>query len=54
MIDVVGKRFWYFLFSALIILPGVISMAIPSGMKLAECPPLLAIYFSLYPLPVVE
>jgi len=31
VIDVVGKRFWYFLFSALIILPGIISMAIPSG-----------------------
>ena len=31
MIDVVGKRFWYFLISALIILPGIVFMAIPSG-----------------------
>ena len=31
MLDVVGKRGWYFLFSALIILPGLISMIIPSG-----------------------
>ena len=31
MVDVVGKRFWYFLFSALVILPGLISMIIPSG-----------------------
>jgi preprotein translocase subunit SecF len=29
--DVVGKRGWYFLFSALILLPGLISMIIPSG-----------------------
>jgi len=29
--DVVGKRRWYFLFSALILLPGLISMIIPSG-----------------------
>ena len=31
MVDVVGKRLWYFLFSALIILPGLISMIMPSG-----------------------
>ena len=31
MLDIVGKRGWYFLFSALIILPGLISMIIPSG-----------------------
>ncbi len=31
MLDIVGKRAWYFLFSALIILPGIISMIIPSG-----------------------
>ncbi len=31
MVDIVGKRLWYFLFSALIILPGLISMIIPSG-----------------------
>ena len=31
MIDVVGKRGWYFLFSALLILPGLISMIAPPG-----------------------
>ena len=31
MLDIVGKRGWYFLFSALIILPGLISMIMPSG-----------------------
>ena len=31
MLDVVGKRGWYFLFSALIILPGLISMILPPG-----------------------
>ena len=31
MLDVVGKRGWYFLFSALILLPGLISMITPSG-----------------------
>ena len=31
MLDVVGKRVWYFVFSALIILPGVVSMIIPPG-----------------------
>lgn len=31
MLDVVGKRAWYFLFSALLILPGLISLIIPSG-----------------------
>ena len=31
MLDVVGKRGWYFLFSALIILPGLISMIMPPG-----------------------
>jgi len=31
MLDIVGKRGWYFLFSALIILPGLISMAVPPG-----------------------
>ena len=31
MLDIVGKRGWYFLFSALIILPGIISMITPSG-----------------------
>jgi len=31
VLDIVGKRAWYFLFSALIILPGLISMIMPSG-----------------------
>ncbi len=31
MLDIVGKRAWYFLFSALIIIPGIISMIIPPG-----------------------
>ena len=31
MWDVVGKRGWYFLFSTLVLLPGLISMIIPSG-----------------------
>ena len=31
MPDIVGKRAWYFLFSALLILPGLISLIIPSG-----------------------
>ena len=31
MLDIVGKRAWYFLFSALLILPGLISLIIPSG-----------------------
>ena len=31
MLDIVGKRGWYFLFSALVILPGLASMIIPPG-----------------------
>lgn len=31
MLDIVGKRGWYFLLSALIILPGLISLIIPPG-----------------------
>ena len=31
MLDVVGKRVWYFLFSAMIILPGLVSLIMPSG-----------------------
>ena len=31
MLDVVGKRGWYFLISALIIVPGIISMMIAPG-----------------------
>ncbi|MBI4300019.1 MAG: protein translocase subunit SecF [Chloroflexi bacterium] len=33
MLDLVGKRFWYFLISTLIILPGVISLLIPPALK---------------------
>ncbi len=28
MVDIVGKKFWYFLFSALVIIPGIISLAV--------------------------
>ncbi len=31
MLDIVGKRGWYFLFSALIIIPGILSMVLPPG-----------------------
>ena len=31
MLDIVGKRGWYFLFSALIIVPGILSMLAPPG-----------------------
>lgn len=31
MLNIVGKRGWYFLFSALIIIPGIISMLLPPG-----------------------
>ncbi len=31
MLDIVGKRSWYFLFSALIIIPGILSMLLPPG-----------------------
>ena len=33
MLDFVGKRYWYFLFSALIIIPGIISLLIPPALK---------------------
>jgi len=33
MLDFVGKRYWYFLLSALIIVPGLISLAIPPGLR---------------------
>ncbi len=35
MIDFVGRRYWYFLLSLLIIIPGVISLLIPPGLKLS-------------------
>ncbi|HUX88591.1 MAG TPA: protein translocase subunit SecF, partial [Chloroflexota bacterium] len=34
MIDIVGKRYLFFLFSAIIIIPGLISLIIPPGLKL--------------------
>lgn len=34
MLDVIGKRYWYFLISALIIIPGIVSLIIPPGLKL--------------------
>ena len=36
MIDIVGKRGWYFLISALIILPGLISLIVPPGWASGE------------------
>ena len=35
MLDIVGKRYWYFLVSALIILPGLVSLLVPPGLRLA-------------------
>lgn len=32
--DFVGKRYWYFLLSALLIIPGVISLAIPPSLRI--------------------
>ncbi len=29
MIDIVGKRNWFFLISLIIIIPGIISLAVP-------------------------
>ena len=31
MLDIVGKRGWYFIFSALLIIPGLLSMILPPG-----------------------
>lgn len=33
--DIIGKRYWFFLLSAIIILPGLISLFIQPGLKLA-------------------
>ncbi|MCL5958733.1 MAG: protein translocase subunit SecF [Chloroflexi bacterium] len=33
MLDIVGKRYWYFLFSLLIIIPGMISLLIPPSLN---------------------
>ncbi len=35
MIDFVGRRYWYFLLSLLIIIPGIISLLTPPGLKLS-------------------
>ncbi len=35
MIDLIGKRRFYFLFSLLIILPGLLSLLLPGGLRLA-------------------
>ncbi|MHB1132586.1 MAG: protein translocase subunit SecF [Chloroflexota bacterium] len=35
MIDFVGKRYWYFLISLLVIIPGIISLLTPPGLKLS-------------------
>ncbi|MFQ5860746.1 MAG: protein translocase subunit SecF [Dehalococcoidia bacterium] len=32
--DIVGKRFWYFLLSAVVIIPGIIALVIPPALKL--------------------
>ena len=34
VLDIVGKRYWFFLFSALIIVPGLISLLVPPGLRL--------------------
>jgi len=34
MIDFVAKRYFYFIFSLLVIIPGLVSLAIPPGLKL--------------------
>ena len=33
VLDIVGKRYWYFLISAIIIIPGLISLVMPPGLK---------------------
>ena len=35
MLDIIGKRYWYLLFSAIIIIPGLISLLVPPGLKLS-------------------
>jgi preprotein translocase subunit SecF len=32
-LNIVGKRYWFFLFSALIIIPGIISLLLPGGLR---------------------
>jgi len=33
MYDLVSKRFWFFLFSGIVILPGIISLVLPGGLR---------------------
>ena len=33
MLNLVGKRYWFFLFSAIIVIPGLISLFIPPGLR---------------------
>lgn len=33
MLDIVGKRYWFFLLSILVLVPGVISLALPGGLR---------------------
>jgi len=33
MLDIVGKRYWFFLLSLLVLVPGVISLVLPGGLK---------------------
>ncbi len=33
MLDIVGKRYWYFLGSILLLLPGIISLLLPGGLR---------------------
>jgi len=33
MLDLVSKRYWFFLLSAIIILPGVVSLLLPGGIR---------------------
>lgn len=34
MLDIIGKRYWYLLISAIIIIPGLISLLVPPGLQL--------------------
>ncbi len=34
MRDIVGKRWWFIIFSLIVILPGIVSLAIPPGLRL--------------------
>ena len=38
MYNIVAKRGWYFLFSALLLIPGIISLAMPRAAGLSAVP----------------